>query len=99
MLVRFALGLPKGFNRPPMESNKIIVRLWPKKDKNTIDSGTPIWNRYNIPVWALEKDGFLFVRSVSPRIAQITTDVVEGGALDLLVPDATDVGRFYDEID
>jgi len=44
------------------------------------------------------KDGFLFVRTYSPRINHCSIDVIEAGDLDM-VPEAIDVGKFIDEID
>lgn len=46
----------------------------------------------------MELDGYLFVRTVSPRTARIFTDVIEGGTL-AMAPGAINVGEFYDEID
>lgn len=96
----FALGLPKGFCRPgPSDDptrhgrskNKIDIRFHAKD--------APFgWNDLNVPVWALERDGYLFVRTYQPRTNQAFVDVVEGGTL-ALVPRAIDVGKFYDEID
>lgn len=94
-----AIGLPKGFCRPGnhrvsgewKHRNQMNIRLWPE--------GThPNWDRFNVPVWAMVKDGYLFVRTYAPRINSTWTDVVEGGTLEL-VPGADDVGQFYDEID
>lgn len=104
-----ALGLPTGFNRPPPEkagpdstqmkhSNTMEIRLWAK--------GTaPEWNNLNVPVWALEKDGFLFVRTLAPRVGRLYVDVIEGGTLGMTaeqahgVLHAIDVSKFIDEID
>ena len=102
-----ALGLPRGFNRPGAEyttyrdavppgglyrhRNQMIIRLWPLGSQ-------PKWDCFNVPVWALEKGGHLFVRTVMPRTAFLVVDVVEGGTL-ALVPGAIDVSKFYDEMD
>lgn len=93
----FALGLPKGFCQPgpkdSREGNKIkmSIRLW--------TTGTSFeWDNLNVPVWAMEKDGFLFVRTYSPRINDGFVDVIEAGDLSM-VPGAIDVSKFYDEID
>ena len=97
----FALGLPRGFNRPGFEDvfpsdgdghrNRLTMRLW--------KSGTqPEWNQLNVAVWAMEYEGFLLVRTYSPRVNFTVVDVIEGGTLDL-VPNAIDVGKFCDEID
>jgi hypothetical protein len=93
-----ALGLPKGFNRPgycPLckrSPNQMPVRLWP--------AGThPKWDDFNIPVWALEKDGFLFVRTACPRVAYYFVDVFEGGKASELCPRAIDMTSQYDSYD
>ena len=44
------------------------------------------------------QDGFLFVRTYSPRTNQTFVDVIEEGALSL-VPQAIDVSKFYEEMD
>jgi len=92
-----ALGLPKGFNRPGWEyfanrsANQMLIRCWTE--------GThPSWDHLNVPVWAFEKDGFLFVRTYMPRTNRTAVDVIEKGTL-ALCPQAIDVGKFYDEID
>lgn len=95
----FALGLPKGFNRPGPNDNRdktrntMMIRLWP------VDEGKiPEWNHLNVPVWAMERDGFLFVRTYMPRINDTAVDVIEGGTMEF-VPDAIDVAAFIEEID
>lgn len=102
---RFALGMPVGFNKPPrilrttrgLQQARIdddcvmSIRFWVGGEK-------PEWNHLNIPVWAMEQDGFLFVRTVAPRIGQVTVDVIEGGTL-AMCPQALDVSEFASEID
>lgn len=94
----FALGLPKGFCRPgfhPDEDKvltKMNIRLWPDKDK------CYSWDNLNVPVWAMEKDGYLFVRTLAPRVNICWVDVIKGGTLSM-VPNAIDVSKFIDEID
>lgn len=93
--ISFALGLPKGFNRPGFDGemhyrNKIDVRLW---EKGT----SPEWDRLNVPVWAMEQDGFLFVRTYAPRLNLSWVDVIEGGTLNMCK--AINVAEFIDEID
>lgn len=91
-----ALGLPMGFNKPGLDQNgaarnKMDIRLWPK--------GThPHWNHLNIPVWAMEEDGFLFVRTYAPRVNFAWVDVIENGTL-LMVPEAINVANFINTID
>ncbi len=56
-----ALGLPKGFNR--IGEGKLYFGLYPLGGELR-----PEWNRLNVAVWAMELDGFLFVRTYSPRV-------------------------------
>jgi len=92
-----AIGLPKGFNRPGCwdrdgkDHPYMNIRIWPKGKK-------PNWDDFNVPVWALEKEGFLFVLTFSPRINETYVDIIEGGDLGL-VPQAIDVSKFYEEMD
>lgn len=97
-----ALGLPKGFNRAGWEvypesdfdnRNTMCILCWTKEEAH----GIPFDN-FNVPVWALEKDGFLFVRTYRPRLNGTSVEVIEGGTLDL-VPGAIDVSDFYDDMD
>lgn len=97
----FALGLPKGFCKAGLNGNG----LDPYRDHNNqmlircfLNRETIGWNHLNVPVWAMEKDGFLFVRTYSPRIGQRAVDVIHGGTLDMC-PSAIDVADFYNEID
>lgn len=95
----FALGLPTGFNltgRPAYQPtsrnyNQLTIRLFPKGE-------APQYNNLNVPVWRLESEGFLFVRTYSPRIDSGCVDVIEGGTAELC-PQAIDVGDFYEDID
>lgn len=93
-----ALGLPTGFNKPGFAHDdkpviKIRVRLFPDKDDFDIE-----WNHLNVPVWAMEVDGYLFVRTFCPRINVGWIDVIAGGTM-AMVPDAIDVSKFINEID
>lgn len=104
---RIALGLPKGFNRyggsvPPShlkegnsesarDKSPMLIRLFSKENKIS-------WDKFNVPVWAMVKDGYLFVRTDCPRINLVYVDVVKGGTLEM-VPSAIDVSKFYDEMD
>lgn len=91
-----ALGLPKGFNKPGLDQNKTSLTkmniCFSHKDT------APEWNHLNVPVWALEQDGFLFVRTYSPRLNIGLVDVIEGGTLSM-VPQAINVADFINEID
>ena len=94
-----ALGLPTGFNKPsinwdekpPRRRSKMRIRLWLKGD-------SPGWDHLNVPVWAMEKDGFLFVRTFAPRVDMSWVDVIERGSLEM-VPNAINVAEFVDKID
>jgi hypothetical protein len=93
----FALGLPKGFCKPGWKDNgtetlnKISLRLFA--------AGTsPSWDNLNVPVWALEQEGYLYVRTYAPRINFSWVDVIEGGTL-AMVPQAINVLPFYDSFD
>ena len=67
-IVTFALGLPKGFCRKGFER----IRLYTKMP-------TDVWNHLNIPVWVLEQNGYLFVKTYSPRICLTFIDIIKGG--------------------
>lgn len=96
-----ALGMPKGFDRPGIEHDQKNERF---RTRNTIDvrfwdfDRHPEWDHLNVPVWAMEEDGFLFVRTFAPRVNMTWIDVIEGGTLGL-VPNAIDVSTFLDDID
>jgi hypothetical protein len=91
--------MPKGFNRlGPVGFTRYSkgksfrsIRLWP-------EGKSPEWDRFNVPVWAMEKEGYLFVRTYLPRLNESYIDVIERGTLDM-VPGAINVGEFIDEID
>jgi len=92
-----ALGLPKGFNKTGWHKdgtprNKMSIRLYPEGQK-------PAWDHLNVPVWAMEENGFLFVRTFAPRIDATWVDVIEGGNMGMVPESTIDVGEFVDEID
>lgn len=97
-----ALGMPRGFNKPgitydnmgkepPKARNTMDIRFW-------LESNHPLWDNLNVPVWAMEKDAFLFVRTFAPRINTSWVDVIQKGKMKL-VPKAIDVSSFISEID
>lgn len=101
---RLCLGLPKGFLRTGMVEfhDKPFTYLRLYENPTTM----PEYDRFNIPVWAMEKDGHLFVRCFSPRNCWIFVDVIKDGKLEHasykegeLTYKAINVGEFYDEID
>lgn len=94
-----ALGLPKGFNKAGFEygqerrhRNQMLIRLWSK-------GRAPEYNQLNVPVWAMEHEGYLFVRVWSPRVDRSSVDVIEGGARAEICPQALNVAEFIEEID
>lgn len=93
---RIALGLPRGFNRTGMVefSDKpfVYMRLYEKPED------MPSYDKFNIAVWAMEKDGYLYVRCYSPRSNWLFVDVVKNGKLEH-APGAINVDEFFDEID
>jgi len=94
------LGLPKGFNRVgafrAKGDDKTLnnIRLW-------IYPAIPEWDFLNVPIWAMEKDGFLYVKTYCPRINVNYVDVVKGGRIEHIPPDchAFNVDDFLEEID
>jgi hypothetical protein len=68
------LGLPKGFNKigpiNPLKQ-RTPIRFHAKGD----DIG--FWDKWNIPVWGMIKDGFLFIRTYCPRINTGYVDVFQ----------------------
>lgn len=96
--INFCLGLPKGFNRCGFDThneewaNNMLIRIW--------EGGShPVWDKFNVPVWAMEEKGFLFVRTYMPRMNRGMTDVIEDGKIKELCPNIIDVSEFIDEID
>ena len=88
------LGLPRGFNKcGPSIGDKDGHR--PIIFHETI----PTWNNFNVPVWAMEKKNYLFIRWFSPRVNETHISVIPGGKISDLPASVIDVGKFYDEID
>jgi hypothetical protein len=105
---KIALGLPTGFNKV----GTIKTGFEDEKDRNSkrntnirfiIDpadrSDEKGYDDFNVPVWAMEKDGFLFVRVMCPRINYTYVDVIKGGKFEKICPNAINVANFVDEID
>jgi hypothetical protein len=67
------------------------IRVWPTGSK-------PDWDWLNVPVWALEREGFLFVRTAQPRIGEWAADVIESGTASMC-PQAINVTDRYEEYD
>jgi hypothetical protein len=97
-LGHIALGLPKGFCRPGrdpfknVDFNQMNMRFW-------MESTAPGWDKCNIATWAMEREGFLFVRTYMPRLNYGVLDIICKGNREKLCPTALNVADFYDEID
>lgn len=84
------LGMPKGFNKTGHHydaNGKFVsnyrVDIWfypPGAAKEAIG----VYNYLNVPVWAMEKDGNLFVRVFMPRVNASFTQVVAGGTINMI---------------
>lgn len=91
------LGLPIGFNKSQMihaamsPDRMTPIRLW-------LEGTHPEWNKLNVAVWAMEEDGYLFVRTAIPRRGQIYIDIIKKGTL-ALCPGAINVAEFKGDID
>jgi hypothetical protein len=100
---KLLIGLPRGFCRLGPQWDALLhtenrtqeagfIRLW-EEDQ------APEFDKFNIPVWALEHKGYLFIRTFMPRVNWTLVDVIENGKLQAICPHAVNVGEFYDEID
>ena len=97
---KIALGLPKGFDKVGALTNSLNydrrstnIRLFSSSEKIFE------YNFFNVPVWAMEKDGYLFIRTYCPRINISFVDVIKGGKREEICPDAQNVADFLDDID
>jgi hypothetical protein len=89
------MGLPVPFARVQYRDGaqdevKTNIRMHLKP----VDYGT-YWDVFNVPVWALEKDGYLFVRTYSPRTDQSYVDVITGATVEMVrayYPIVIDIG-------
>ncbi len=88
------LGLPTGFDKVGSLPGEFRNNIRLFNDEHPHNG----WDHLNIPVWAMEHEGFLLVRTFSPRINCTWVDVIEGGTL-ADVPNAVDVSKFQNEID
>jgi len=99
------LGLPKGFNRVPQEQKKLNVFLYESLeewDKHIFRARLDRFEKMyklNVPVWQYERDGYLFVKSFSPRTGYIAVDVIKGANV-LDFPNTINIGgSLMEEID
>jgi hypothetical protein len=82
---KIALGLPKGFNREGFQQIRLYMQM-----------PTDLWNHLNVPVWALEQDGYLFVKTFCPRTCRIFIDIIKGGKTNEINATAdSDIGKSY----
>ena len=90
------LGMPKGFNKvgacEQIGEQMVIIRFWQEGEK-------PFWDYLNIPVWAMEEYGYLFVRTYCPRVNRGYIDVIKGGKFEMMSPETRNVKDFIDDID
>lgn len=57
------------------------------------------FDHLNVPVCAIEQDGYLIIRVFSPRVNESRIDIIKGGTIAAMCPNAHDVSKFIDEID
>ena len=97
---KIALGLPKGFNKVGALSNSLTHRDFSTNIRLVFNPEVfPRFDRINIPVWAMEEKGYLFIRTYCPRINYGYVDVIKGGKIEELCPDTVNPKDFYEEID
>lgn len=112
---RICLGLPVGFNKTgPIEMEYIQKGGYVTLYASPADLGeNPVgpanifsgeYNKLNLPVWAMEQDGHLFVRVISPRKCLPRVQVIKGGTFAIFdkypnIPKPINVGEFVDQID
>ena len=94
---RVSLGLPKGFNKVGL----LIEMQSGDRSTNIRFMKDPLneYDHLNVPVWAMEKDGFLFVRTMCPRLNYTYVDIIKNGKINTICPQAIDVADFIEEID
>ncbi len=110
-----ALGLPTGFNkmgtcmtREHVRSGFFLVMFESPSDIPTGRGNMSIfdgwYNRLNVPTWAMEKDGYLYVKVASSRKMEFRIEIIKGGTMEMF-KQYTDfnppinVGEFVDQID
>jgi hypothetical protein len=105
---KIALGLPKGFNKTGMYKDvqcavtkgpyPCYIRLWENKE-HFLKMCFYGYDKLNVAVWAMEQNGYLFVRCFCPRINTSYIDIIKDGKKSELAPLAIDPSTFYSEID
>jgi len=87
---KIVLGLPIGFNKYVGDRPELYLFL---------NNQYPNYNKFNRAIWALEKDGYLFVRAYCPRINQGFINIIRDGKFCDLPSGVVDVSEFIDEVD
>lgn len=99
---RLNIGLPIPFARvqyraaSPTKDIPTNIRLLTEASKNY-----DYWDMFNVPVWAMVKGDYLFVRTYSPRTDQTYVDVIHEGTMDFVrakFPNVIDIGPFEDRM-
>lgn len=78
------LGLPLPFSRVQYRDTREEVRTNIRLHLYPVEYGG-YWDGFNLPVWAMEKHGFLFVRTYCPKTDQSYVDVIQDGSVALLL--------------
>lgn len=81
------VGLPIPFARVQYRDTREEVQTNIRLHLAPPPEGVRLWDVFNVPVWAMEKRGYLFVRTYQPRTDQTYVDVIQGGAFDDLLRD------------
>jgi hypothetical protein len=93
------LGLPKGFDKVGALANSLNLVKRPTNIRLFTEPSKCHYDYLNVPVWAMEKDGYLFVRVFCPRVNETFVDVIKNGKIKDVCPYVIDVSEFIDEID
>jgi hypothetical protein len=94
------IGLPVPFARVQYREGREEVRTNIRMHLEPVDYGR-YWDGFNVPVWALELRGFLFVRTYVPRIDQSYVDIIQGGSVAKVLEQHSgciDIGPIADKI-
>ena len=94
------VGLPIPFARVQYRTSQEEVRTNIRMHLYPVDYGT-YWDGFNVPVWALELKGYLFVRTYCPRTDQSYVDVIKGGSIAMIrerFSSVIDIGPITDRI-
>lgn len=97
---RVNLGLPVPFARVQYREGSSEVQTNIRMHLYPVNYGV-YWDAFNVPVWALEKGDYLFVRTYIPRVDQSYVDIIKGGNVDLIRqthPNVIDIGPVADKI-